>query len=153
LTVKAESTHRLFRITFVGFGEAWRLAKRDLLENNRTTKRLRNSLEEGALRTIPNVLINSCPGHRLPNTLNVSFSGVDGQLFAMNLDLMGVAVSTGSVCQAESRESSYVLLAMGREADQASNCIRFSLDAVAAVDRVLEILAQDVAELRGHGFT
>jgi len=73
----------------VGFGEACRLAKRDLAENSRTTKLLRDRLEKGILRAVPGALINTCAEHRLPNTLNVSFSGVDGQLLAMNLDLMG----------------------------------------------------------------
>jgi cysteine desulfurase len=105
---------------------------------------------------VPGALINTCAEHRLPNTLNVSFSGVDGQLLAMNLDLMGIAVSTGSACQAESREPSYVLLAMGRDADQASNCIRFSLgpeNTAAEVDRVIEVVAQLASELRSHDFS
>ena len=78
---------------------------------------------------------------------------VDSQLFAMNLDLMGVAVSTGSACQAESRVPIYVLRAIGRDDDQASICIRFSLgpeNTAAEVDRVIEMVAQVAAELRGH---
>ncbi len=139
----------------VGFGEACRLAKKDLTENRRTTELLRDRLEEGILNSVPEVLINSCPDHRLPNTLNVSFPGVDGQMLVMNLDLMGIAVSTGSACQAESREPSYVLTAMGRDADQASNCIRFSLgpaNTAAEVARVLEAVAHLARELRGHDF-
>ena len=76
---------------------------------------------------------------------------MDTQLLAMNLDLMGVAVSTGSACQAESREPSYVLLAMGRDHDQASNCLRFSLgpeNTTEEVDQVVAILARLVRELR-----
>lgn len=135
----------------VGFGEASRLAKDNLAENSRTTALLRNRLEESIIGAIPEVLVNSCPKHRLPNTLNVSFPGVDTQLLAMNLDLMGVAVSTGSACQAESREPSYVLLAMGRDHDQASNCLRFSLgpeNTTEEVDQVVAILARLVRELR-----
>ena len=137
----------------VGFGEACRLAKENLVENSRTTTLLRDCMEEGIVRNVPDVLINSTSKYRLPNTLNVSFSGVDAQLLAMNLDLMGVAVSTGSACQAESREPSYVLLAMGRDHDQASNCLRFSLgpeNTAAEVDQVVAILAELVAELRDH---
>lgn len=140
----------------VGFGEACRLAKRDLVENSRTTGLLRDRLEEGIVRAVPEILINGCAKHRLPNTLNVSFSRVDAQLLAMNLDLMGVAVSTGSACQAESREPSYVLLAMGRDHEQASNCLRFSLgpeNTAAEVDQVVAMLAHLVTELRDREAT
>jgi cysteine desulfurase len=137
----------------VGFGEACRLAKRDLVENSRKMTLLRDRFEEGILRSVPEVLINSCCAQRLPNTVNVSFSGVDAQLLAMNLDLMGVAVSTGSACQAESREPSYVLLAMGRDHDEASNCLRFSFgpeNTADEADQVVAILAKLVGELREH---
>lgn len=140
----------------VGFGEACRLAKRGLVENSRTTGLLRDRLEEGIVRAVPEILINGCAKHRLPNTLNVSFSRVDAQLLAMNLDLMGVAVSTGSACQAESREPSYVLLAMGRDHEQASNCLRFSLgpeNTAAEVDQVVAMLAHLVTELRDREAT
>lgn len=140
----------------VGFGEACRLAKRDLVENSRTTGLLRDRLEEGIVRAVPEILINGCAKHRLPNTLNVSFSRVDAQLLAMNLDLRGVAVSTGSACQAESREPSYVLLAMGRDHEQASNCLRFSLgqeNTAAEVDQVVAMLAHLVTELRDREAT
>jgi cysteine desulfurase len=85
----------------------------------------------------------------------VSFDAVDGQLLAINLDIMGIAASTGSACQSDTREPSYVLAAMGRSVDEASSCIRFSLSAdntAEEVGSVLEALPELVERLR-HGRT
>ncbi|MGA2404544.1 MAG: aminotransferase class V-fold PLP-dependent enzyme [Syntrophobacteraceae bacterium] len=134
-----------------GFGQACRLAGQRLKENNRITGSLRDRLEKGIVERVPRVKVNGCPEHRLPNTLNVSFEAVDGQMLAINLDLMGVAVSTGSACQSDTREPSYVLSAMGCSVDQASSCIRFSLSAdntMEEVDSVLEALPELVEGLR-----
>ena len=120
----------------VGFGQACRLAGQRLEENSRVTGSLRDRLEKGIVERVPRVKVNGCPEHRLPNTLNVSFEAVDGQMLAMNLDLMGIAVSTGSACQSDTREPSYVLSAMGCSVDQASSCIRFSLGADNTVEEV-----------------
>ena len=73
------------------------------------------------------------------------------EMLAMNLDLMGIAVSTGSACQSDTREPSYVLSAMGCTVDQASSCIRFSLgsdNTVEEMDIVLEALPELVEGLR-----
>ncbi len=135
----------------VGFGQACRLAGQRLQENSRITASLRDRLEKGILERVPRTKVNGCPEHRLPNTLNVSFDAVEGQVLAMNLDLMGIAVSTGSACQSDTREPSYVLSAMGCTVDQASSCIRFSLGAdntVEEVDIVVEALRESVEGLR-----
>ncbi|MGA2027643.1 MAG: cysteine desulfurase family protein [Syntrophobacteraceae bacterium] len=134
-----------------GFGQACRVAGQRLHENSRLTESLRDRLEKGIVERVPGVKINGCPEHRLPNTLNVSFEAVDGQMLAMNLDLMGIAVSTGSACQSDTREPSYVLLAMGCTVDEASSCIRFSLgsdNTVEEVDIVLRALPELVEGLR-----
>ncbi len=138
----------------VGFGQACRFAGQRLKETNRITRSLRDRLEEGIVERVPRVTVNGRAEHRLPNTLNVSFEAVDGQLLAMNLDLMGIAVSTGSACQSETREPSHVLSAMGCSLDQASSCIRFSLSAdntAEEVDSVLRALPELVEGLR-HDF-
>ena len=135
----------------VGFGQACLLAGRHIEEHSRHTASLRDRLEKGLLDRIPRVHINGCREHRLPNTLNVSFEGVDGAMLAMNLDLMGIAVSTGSACQSEAMEPSYVLSAMGCSADRATSCIRFSLgidNTVEEVDFVLDGLTDLVEGLR-----
>jgi cysteine desulfurase len=135
----------------VGMGAACRLAGMRIKETNLIAGRLRDRLEEGVLKRVAGIKVNGCPEHRLPNTLNVSFDGVDGQLLAMNLDLAGIAVSTGSACQAGMSEPSYVLSAMGCSTAQATNCLRFSLGAdntEEEVDSVLETLPELVGGLR-----
>ncbi len=135
----------------VGLGAACRLAGTRLKETNLIAASLRDRLEEGILKRVAGVKVNGCPEHRLPNTLNVSFDGVDGQLLAMNLDLAGIAVSTGSACQAGMSEPSYVLSAMGSSNEEASNCLRFSLGTDTTeeeIDTVLESLPELVEGLR-----
>ncbi len=137
--------------SIVGFGEACRLAKQRLDETARNCATLRDRLEKRIIEEVQPAVLNSCRGICLPNTLNVSFPGVDGQFLAINLDLMGIAVSTGSACHAESREPSYVLKAMGRSDDEASSCIRFSLgreNTIEEVDAVVLALKELVRSLR-----
>lgn len=135
----------------VGLGQACWLAARELQENSLITTSLRDRLEMGILERVARVKINGCPGYRLPNTLNVSFEAVEGRMLAMNLDLLGIAVSTGSACQSDTKEPSYVLTAMGCSVEQASSCIRFSLSAdntVEEVDTVSKALSELVEGLR-----
>jgi cysteine desulfurase len=135
----------------VGFGQACRLAGMRLEETNRAVGSLRDRLEEGILDRVAGVKVNGCAKHRLPNTSNMSFDGVDGQLLAMNLDLVGIAASTGSACQSDTHEPSYVLSAMGCSTGQALSCIRFSLSAdntAEEIESVIEALPGLVEGLR-----
>jgi cysteine desulfurase len=135
----------------VGFGKACSIAAAKLEDANLVVASLRDRLEKGIMERVSGIKINGCREHRLPNTLNVSFEGVDGQMLATNLDLMGIAVSTGSACQSDTREPSYVLSAMGCSAGQASGCLRFSLSAdntEEEIDRVLGALPELVEGLR-----
>ena len=134
----------------VGFGEACRLAREHLRETAEATRLLRDRLEGGILAGIPEARINGSLENRLPNTSNISFPGIDSQVLAINLDLMGIAVSTGSACQSDVREPSYVLMAMGRTPAEASDCIRFSVgpeNTAAQVDRTVETVVGLVEEL------
>src|SRR3954466_10773598 len=93
---------------------------------------------------------NGDPVHRLPNTLNVSFIGVDSETMLMALDLEGVCASSGSACMVGSVSASHVLLAMGLPLERARSAIRFSLgkqtteteidDAAAAITQVVDRL-------------
>ncbi len=137
----------------VGLGYACRLAKQRIAEANRTLTALRDRLERSITARVAGATVNGSLEHRLPNTSNLSFEGVDGQMLAINLDLMGIAVSTGSACQAESREPSYVLTAMGVDEDRASSCIRFSLsltNTADEVDRVVEAVSELAEGLRAQ---
>jgi len=135
----------------VGFGRACSIAAARLEDSSLFVGSLRDRLERGILERISGVKVNGCQEHRLPNTLNVSFEGVDGQFLAMDLDMVGIAVSTGSACKSDMRDPSYVLLAMGCSVAQATGCIRFSLSAdntEEEIDKVLDTLPKLVEELR-----
>ncbi len=106
-----------------GFGKACALAA----EGQDGIGALRDQLQAGLLAQIPDIRVNGHPSRRIPNTLNVSFDEVDGEMITMNLDVLGIAASNGSACSAGSVEPSHVLQAMGHTRQQASTSVRFSL--------------------------
>jgi cysteine desulfurase len=135
----------------VGFGKACEIARQELKETSARLAYRRNRLQSEILKRIANVQINGHLEHRLPNTLNISFAFVEGESLMMNLDLKGVAVSTGSACSSGSGEPSHVLTAMGRSAEQAQGSIRFSLgreNTIEDVNITIEALFEVVHKLR-----
>ena len=76
---------------------------------------------------IPDLVLNGHPTLRLPNTVNISFRHVEGEALLLNLDMLGVACSSGSACTSGSLEASPVLLAMGTDPTDAQGALRFSL--------------------------
>jgi cysteine desulfurase len=92
-------------------------------------RRLRDKMEDTILANIPNARLNGTPDRRrrLPNTANISFEHVEGESILAHLDEAGIAVSTGSACNAESHVSSAVLRAMNVPYTAAQGSIRFSL--------------------------
>jgi cysteine desulfurase len=111
----------------LGFGAAARLAPADLGEYAERIAPLRNRLREGLLEKIPHIKINGHPGDVLPNTLNVSFPGAEGEAILLSMDVEGIEASTGSACASGSLEPSHVLMATGIDAELAHGSIRFSL--------------------------
>jgi cysteine desulfurase len=89
--------------------------------------RLRDDLWVRIAKLFPDAEQNGDPVHRLGNTLNVSFIGVDSETMLMALDLEGVCASSGSACMVGSVRASHVLLAMGLPMENARSAIRFSL--------------------------
>ena len=81
---------------------------------------------ERLLLEIPGSQVNGGGAERLPGTLNISFAGVDGQSLLLNLDLLGVAASSGSACNSGSMTPSHVLLAMGVPYRTAHGSLRLS---------------------------
>jgi hypothetical protein len=79
------------------------------------TRRLRDALERSLFDRIPDLVLNGHPTLRLPNTVNISFRHVEGEALLLNLDMMGIACSSGSACTSGSLEASPVLLAMGAD--------------------------------------
>jgi cysteine desulfurase len=137
----------------VGFGKACEIARQELKKSNAIVAYRRDKLEKEILLRVPNVHVNGHPKIRLPNTLNTSFSFVDGESLMMELDSRGIAVSTGSACSSESEEPSHVLMAMGRSVQQANGSIRFSLGretTVEDVDVTVGAVFEAVSKLRAN---
>lgn len=111
----------------IGFGEAARLARMEVEAYGQQVGRLRALLRDLIVERIPNVRINGHPEHILPNTLNVSFPGAEGESILLSLDLEGIEVSTGSACASGSLDPSHVLMAIGLGPELAHGSIRFSL--------------------------
>ncbi len=109
----------------VGFGKAAQLAKERLPEAAKISH-LRDSLIKGVLE-IKDSFLNGHPVKRLPNNVNVRFSFIEGESMILNLDMKGVAASTGSACSSKSLEPSHILLATGLKHEEAHGSLRFTL--------------------------
>lgn len=135
----------------LGFGEAARLAKENLQTYQNKMSALRNKLRDGIQQKIPLIRINGHHTDVLPNTLNVSFPGAEGESILLYLDLAGIEVSTGSACASGSLDPSHVLLATGLGPELAHGSIRFSLgmyNTQEDVDYVLNELPPIIERLR-----
>ena len=136
----------------VGFGEAARLARRDLVVAAAHAARLIDRLWAGIEARVDGVVRNGpASPPRSPNTLNVSFPGCSGESLVVLLDLAGIAVSAGSACAAGAAEPSHVLVAMGRDPETARSGLRLSVGpgtTDADVERVLAVLPELVAQVR-----
>jgi cysteine desulfurase len=118
-----------------GFGAAARLVA-GKLDRAPVIAALRDRLEDGILARTAGTAINGDRQHRVPNTTNISFDGVESESLLIALDLEGVAVSTGSACSSGSLEPSHVLRAMGLPSPRTRNSLRFSLGAETTRDEV-----------------
>ena len=135
----------------VGLGVACELAKAHLDELNTRVKALRDKLQEGIVKTIPEVIVMGDQGKRTPNTLNVGFKFVEGEAILLMLNEYGIAASSGSACSSESLEPSHVMQAMGIPFSAAHGTIRFSLSRFtteAEIDKTLEVLPGVIEQLR-----
>jgi cysteine desulfurase len=138
-------------IGILGFGHAARLALQDLDAFSRSVRTLRTILKEGLEARIPNIRINGHPREVLPNTLNVSFPGAEGEAILLSLDIMGIEASTGSACASGSLDPSHVLMATGVGPELAHGSIRFSLGRSTTeedIRYVLETVPPIIARLR-----
>jgi len=148
--------------SIVGLGKAAELAMRDMEEENKRVRSLRDRLERGLLDNCKGAVVNG--KNRLPNTLNISFEYIEGESILLMLDELGIAASSGSACTSGALEPSHVLRAMGVPFTLAHGSIRFSLSRYnnekeidhvidnmpAIVDRLLEI--SPFAEQNGGSF-
>lgn len=134
----------------VGLGAALRIAGETMEAETARLAGLRDRLIQGALG-IPGVALNGDPVRRLPNNVNLSVEGTDGQSLVIGLDLRGVAVSAGAACSSGTIEASHVLTALGLPAERAMSAIRLTLGRpteAAEVEAALEALRAVVTQVR-----
>ena len=133
------------------FGYAAELAEEGLPEYEKHTRALRNRLRDGLLSAIPGIKINGHETNVLPNTLDVSFPGAEGEAILLHLDLLGVSASTGSACASASLDPSHVLMATGLGPELAHGSIRFSFGKYSKaedVDYIVEKFPPVIEQLR-----
>jgi len=137
------ATHQI-----VGMGEAYRLARLEMAEENQRIRGLRDRLWAGLSR-IPEIQLNGDMGQRVPHNLNVSFSYIEGE--ALMMALKDLAVSSGSACTSASMEPSHVLRALGRSDELAHSSLRLTLGRYttqADIDFAVALLTRQVNKLR-----
>ncbi|MCA0185162.1 MAG: IscS subfamily cysteine desulfurase [Proteobacteria bacterium] len=137
------ATHQI-----VGMGEAFRLARLEMAEENQRVGALRDRLLAG-LTTIEETFVNGDLTHRVPHNLNISFAYVEGESLIMAIK--DIAVSSGSACTSASLEPSYVLRALGRNDELAHSSIRFTIGrftTVEEVDYTIDLLRRKIGKLR-----
>ncbi len=111
----------------VGMAAAAKLAKDSLNDELTTVKKLRDKLEKGILANVKNAVLNSKSANRVPNTTNIGFQYVEGELILLHLNDEGICASSGSACTSGSLEPSHVLRAQGVPFTSLHGSIRFSL--------------------------
>ena len=111
----------------VGLEKALEMAYDKLEEHTLKISQLRDYYENSVKESIPNSKINGDINDRLPGNSNISFIGVNGQDLLLNLDMMGICVSSGSACTSGSINASHVLMALGLDEDIARSSIRVSI--------------------------
>jgi cysteine desulfurase len=135
----------------VGLATALRLAYEEAEEANGRIAGLRDKLISGVLERIPESELTGHPTQRLPNSASFIFKHIEGESILLNLDLMGVAASSGSACTSASLEPSHVLMSMGLPHEIAHGSLRLTLgkeNSDEDIDYVLEILPGIIEKLR-----
>ena len=132
----------------VGMGEAFRLARLEMQEENKRVTALRDRLYKG-LSDMPEIYVNGDLANRVPHNLNVSFAYVEGESLIMAV--RDIAVSSGSACTSASLEPSYVLRALGLTDELAHSSIRFSIGRFTTeeeIDYTVDLLHKQIGRLR-----
>ena len=136
----------------VGFGEAMEILQSRLENDKAVNSARRDRLIAGLLEKIPHAKLNGATGDkRLPNNINFSFIGVEGETLLLDLDSKGISASTGSACSSESLDPSHVLLALGLKHEMAHGSLRFTIGRLTTdeqIDYVLDVLPEIVAKRR-----
>ena len=134
----------------VGLGKACELAQKSMDFELNEVKRLRDKLENGILKTIYNAKINGSTTNRVPNTTNIGFQYIEGELILLHLSDLGICASSGSACTSGSLEPSHVLKSMGVPFESLHGSIRFSLSRFTTeeeIDYTLKVLPEVIFKL------
>lgn len=135
----------------VAFGTACEIAAEEMEEDTARIRTLRDELENAIAEQIPDIQFNGDRSARLPNIANVSFSSIEGEGLLINLDMQGIAVSTGSACSSGTLEPSPVIRALGRDDELSRGAIRFSFgrfNSKEDLDALLSVLPPSVENIR-----
>ena len=125
----------------VGLARALAIARRDFDRNTAHLRRLRDRLISGVLDRIPGSRLTGHPTNRLPHHASFLFDGVEGESLLLQLDMQGVAGSSGSACTSGSVEPSHVILALGYPRERAAGSLRLSVGKENRDDEVETVLA------------
>ena len=125
----------------VGLAKALAIARRDFDRNTDHLRRLRDRLITGVLDRIPGSRLTGHPTNRLPHHASFLFDGVEGESLLLQLDMQGVAASSGSACTSGSVEPSHVILALGYPRELAAGSLRLSVGKENRDDEVETVLA------------
>ena len=125
-----------------GMARALECAVRDREQRDQHVAQLRDRLQQGLSEQCAPVVINGSQQHRLPNTLNISFPGLDGEALLISLDLAGISCSLGSACASGSRDPAPVLLAMGCEELIYRSAVRLSLSFLNTSEEIEEAISR-----------
>ncbi len=135
----------------VGFARACEIARKEMKGESQGLTKLRDKLIKGVLQKINDAYLNGHPKKRLPNNANFWFKFVEGESIVIQLDLLGIAASTGSACSSIKLEPSHVLLATGLRHEQAHGSLRLSLGKWTTekeINFVLKVLPGIIKNLR-----
>ena len=135
----------------VGFAEACKIAKKEMEKEGQRMIKLRDKLIKEILKKIKNSHLNGHPQKRLPNNINFRFEGAEGESIMLHLDLLGIAVSTGSACSSSNLEPSHVLLALGLKPEETHGSLRISLGRWTTekeINYLLKILPKIIEKIR-----
>lgn len=135
----------------IGLAKALEMRAQEMDEEVKRLTGIKDVLKNGIEKSIDDVIFNGHPTLSIPNTVNVSFPGAEGEAILLYLDLQGIAVSTGSACASGSLDPSHVLLATGSSPERAHGSIRISMGRETTMDEIeymLDVLPGIITRIR-----
>ncbi len=136
----------------IAMAKALELAEKEKKKESKRLTKLRDYMIKRIEKEVPHVVLNGHRTERLPNNVNISFKGVEGESILLRLNEAGIRVSTGSACSSQSLDPSHVILGLGRSHGLAHGSIRFSMGHTTTkqqVDYAVNNIKTIIKELRG----